>query len=202
MLGKLAHSNHHSPRAIRQGCVLTSHIRHQTADLPLRMHRRLLEGYLRQRSSEPAAEPASPPRDRRRAAARHGHVQLTDLRRDLPERRHRVRTRDSLLTELPPHERVRGRHTGGQIGLAFPLSRPRPARLDLLAALVNCALQLLLGRLVRRYPAAARSWATAARTRPRREGGRAAPYPRPRRPGRGRCAIRAWLTPWTVLQRW
>ena len=54
--------------------------------------------------------------------------------------------------------------------------------------LVNCRLQLLLGRLVRRSPAAPRSRATGARTRPRREGGRAPPYPRQHRPGRGRCA--------------
>src|SRR5258708_1069501 len=48
--------------------------------------------------------------------------------------------------------------------------------------------QLLLGRLVRRYPATARSRATAARTRPRREGGPTPPYPRRHRPGPGRCA--------------
>jgi len=47
--------------------------------------------------------------------------------------------------------------------------------------------QLLLGRPVRRYPAAARPCATAARTRPRR-GGHAPPYPRRHHPGRGRCA--------------
>ena len=48
--------------------------------------------------------------------------------------------------------------------------------------------QLLLGRLVRRSPAAARRGGSAARTRPRREGGRAPPHRRRRRPGRGRCA--------------
>ena len=49
--------------------------------------------------------------------------------------------------------------------------------------------QLLLGRLVRRYPAAARSCAIAARTRPRREGGRAppSPPPAPSWPRRGRA---------------
>ena len=46
--------------------------------------------------------------------------------------------------------------------------------------------QLLLGRLVRRSPAAGCS-GTAAGTRPRREGGRAPPYRRRHRPGRGRC---------------
>ena len=48
--------------------------------------------------------------------------------------------------------------------------------------------QLLLGRLVRRKPAAARYCSTAARGRPRREGGRAPPHRRRHRPGPGRCA--------------
>ncbi len=47
--------------------------------------------------------------------------------------------------------------------------------------------QLLLGRLVRRSPAAARQRGTAAAAWPRREGGRTPPS-RGRRPGRGRCA--------------
>ena len=48
--------------------------------------------------------------------------------------------------------------------------------------------QLLLGRLVPRSPGTAPACGTAARTRPRREGGRAPPSPRQRRRGRGRCA--------------
>ena len=48
--------------------------------------------------------------------------------------------------------------------------------------------QLLLGRLVRPSPATAPASGTAARTRPRREGGRTPPDRRQRRPGRGRCA--------------
>ena len=48
--------------------------------------------------------------------------------------------------------------------------------------------QLLLGRLVPRSPGTASACGTAARTRPRREGGRARPSPRQRRRGRGHCA--------------
>ena len=48
--------------------------------------------------------------------------------------------------------------------------------------------QLLLGRLVPRPSGTAPACGTAARTRPRREGGRAPPSRRQRRPGRGRCA--------------
>ena len=49
--------------------------------------------------------------------------------------------------------------------------------------------QLLLGRLVPCTPSGtAPACGTAARTRPRREGGRAPPSPRQRRRGRGRCA--------------
>src|SRR5439155_17514266 len=59
--------------------------------------------------------------------------------------------------------------------------------------------QLLLGRLVRRSPAAARQLGTAATARPRREGGRTPPAPSWPRALR---AVRAWLSPWTVLQRW
>ena len=63
--------------------------------------------------------------------------------------------------------------------------------------------QLLLGRLVRRSSGTAPACGTAARTRPRREGGRTPPSPRQRRPWpRALRAIRAWLSPWIALQRW
>jgi len=47
---------------------------------------------------------------------------------------------------------------------------------------------LLLGCLVRRPPRATPDCGAAARTRPRREGGRTPPHHRKHRPGHGRCA--------------
>ena len=55
-------------------------------------------------------------------------------------------------------------------------------------ALVNCAFSFCWDAWFADTHAAARSCTTAARTRPRREGGRAPPYPSRRRPGHGRCA--------------
>ena len=55
-------------------------------------------------------------------------------------------------------------------------------------ALVNCAFSFCWDAWFARSSGTAPACGTAARTRPRREGGRAPPSPRQRRPGRGRCA--------------
>ena len=54
--------------------------------------------------------------------------------------------------------------------------------------LVNCAFSFCWAAWFADQPAAARYCSTAARARPRREGGRAPPYRRRYRPGPGRCA--------------